>query len=473
MEAAFGPGSPIFAQTTERLTRIFAEAGHVPQVAARFREWENSQVQGSPDATSFIQQTYIQQTYLAILARLVARLFVTPKRPISNAEELLEVINVDYFTRRGIGNFGEGDLLSWLPLEGRWELGLDDLVLETVQGLADALAPHDFAEAPPGILDSLYRPTPPRWLAEYVVENELGLPGDSMLSMLDPACGTGTFLCAAIGAMFRAVAQRGGDPIDVLFEAPEKFRGMDPDPLAVTLARLNYLLAFGDQVQQEHPPFLLPVYLADADQIPKSQHLGPDSQVVTLSTTAGEFPLPLPFIENPLMLDWVLGRLTNYMDGAQLRMHAQPEELAAQEVLNAYFNYLTSSKPRTPVPDALTPQQADTLLETARMLVHLHIRGEGTLWLNMVQNLAAPAVFSHAEFDRISGQGSSALLETASASYLKSGGRAALLTSNADATPAVITGTVRSVILKVEGEPIPHGSSWADAKAGVRVVEEP
>ncbi len=38
MEAAFGPGSPIFIQTTERLSRIFAEAGHVPQVAARFRE---------------------------------------------------------------------------------------------------------------------------------------------------------------------------------------------------------------------------------------------------------------------------------------------------------------------------------------------------------------------------------------------------------------------------------------------------
>ena len=381
----------------------------------------------------------------------------------------MEVINVDYFNRRGISNYGEGDLFSWIPLEARWELGLEDLVLETLQGLADALTPHDFTEATPGILDSLYRPTPPRWLTEYLVEYELGLPGDAGFSMLDPTCCTGAFLCAAIGAMSRGIAQQGGDRIDLLFEAPEKFRGMDSDPLSVALARLNYLLALGDLVQQEHPPFLLPVYLADVDQVPKSR---PDNQITILSTTAGDFSLPSPFIENPLMLDWVLGRLTNYMDGAQLRLHVQSEDLAVQEVLNAYYNYLTAPKPRTPVPDPLTQQQADTLLQTARKLVHLHIRGEGTLWLNMVQNLSAPTVFSHVRFDRLGGQGSAASLEASSASYLRPGGQAAILTSSADTAPFAVTSPERTIKLYVEGGPIPHDSSWADAKSNVRVTEE-
>tara|TARA_B100001971_G_scaffold158385_1_gene148160 strand:+ start:1526 stop:2836 length:1311 start_codon:yes stop_codon:yes gene_type:complete len=435
-------------------------------VAVRFREWENLQGQESSGETSFILQTY-----LALLARLIARQFVAPRRAIANSKELFEVINVDYFSRRGIGNFGEGDIFSWLPLESRWELSLDDLVLETLRGLTDALASHDFTGATPGILDSLYRPTPPRWLAEYVVEEELGLPGDG-LSLLDPSCGTGTFLCAAIGAMTRTLAEQGGDPIDVLFMAPEKFKGMDRDPLSVTLARLNYLLAFGDLVQQEHPPFLLPMYLADADSIPKSGSTDPIDPGVTLSTTAGDFPLPGPFIENPLMLDWVPGRLTNYMDGAQLRLHVQSEDLAVQEVLNAYYNYLTAAKPRTPVPDALTPQQADTFLETARIVVQLHIRGEGTLWLNMVQNLAAPAIFSHARFGRLGGQGSATLLETSSASYLRPSGRAAMVTSGDEAASAVVTGFERTVRLDVEGGSISHGSSWSDAKSGVRLTEE-
>ncbi|MCH7737051.1 MAG: hypothetical protein IH872_06575 [Chloroflexi bacterium] len=479
-EDEFGSGSPVFAQTADRLSRIFDRAVHTPPVAARFGEWQRcwNSVHGHEAAGEYL---FVHHTYLALLARLIARRFVAPRRPVSGAEELLEVINADYFSRRGIGNFGEGDIFSWLPLEPRWELDLNDLVLETVQGLADALAPHDFTNASPGILDGLYRQTAPasltvpRWLAEYVVEDELGLADDPGLSMFDPACGTGTFLCAAIGTMKRSGAQRGGDPVDVLFDAPEKIRGLDRDPLAVALSRLNYLLALGGQLQQNHPPFLLPVYLADADKAPETQSKASDEPFLTLTTTAGDFPLPEPFISDPMMLDWVLGRLTNYMDGAQMRLHAQSEDVAVQEVLNAYYNYLTAGKPRTPVPDALTPKDADILLETARSLVHLHIRGEGTLWLHLVQNLAAPAIFSRLGFDRMAGHGGAAFFETTSRLYLRPEGRAAMVTSMADATSEsafVVTGPDRRVRLRIEGGPFSQDSSWADAKADVRVTEE-
>ncbi|MEE8465065.1 MAG: hypothetical protein V3S68_01215, partial [Dehalococcoidia bacterium] len=439
-------------------------AANVPPVASRFREWQLRQNQGPASASQFIHQTY-----LAMLARFVARRFVAPGRPIVGDEEFLEVINVDYFSRRGIGNFGEGDIFTWLPLAPRWELGLDDLLLETLRVLAEALAPFDFTNASPGILDALYRETVPRWLAEYVVGEELGLTEDPGLSVLDPACDTGTFLSAAIGAMKQSITQRGDDPMNVMFDAPRSFRGMDSDPLAVAFARLNYLLALGDLVQQEHPEFLLPVYLAGADGVP---NLSPGGQGITLSTSAGDFPLPEPFISDPLMLDWVLGRLTNYMDGAQMRLHSQTEEMAVQEVLNAYYNYLTAGKPRTPVPDALTPRDADVLLETARSLVHLHIRGEGTLWLHLVQNLAAPAVFANLGFDRLAGFSSEESLKVHSGLFLRPGGRAVAVTFWADEIAQVVSATGRSVKLQIVDGPIPQDISWADAKAMVQVTEE-
>jgi hypothetical protein len=244
---------------------------------------------------------------------------------------------------------------------------------------------------------------------------------------------------------------------------------MDNDPLGVALARFNYLLALGDMVQQEHPEFLLPVYLADANDVPKPSASG---QGVTLTTTVGNFPLPEPFVSDPLMLDWVLGRLTNYMDGAQMRLHAQPEEVAVQEVLNAYYNYLTAGKPRTPVPDALTPEEADILLETARTLVHLHIRGEGTLWLHLVQNLAAPAIFASLGFDRMAGSCSGETLEALSKQYLSPGGRTAAVTSWAEETAQLVSGTGRKVKLNLAGGPILHDSSWADAKTKVQIREQ-
>ena len=498
MEAAFGPGSPIRTQTTERLTRIFSQAENTPPVAARFREWRRSRENAQredPTVAASSESLFIQETYLALLARLIARRFVAPRRPVSGAEELLEIVNVDYFSRRGIGNYGEGDFFSWLPLEPRWQLGLEDLVLETIEDLAEALTPYDFTQALPGILDGLYHRTVhnapvapvPRWLAGYVVVEELGLADDPGLSLLDPACGTGPFMSAAIETLIRTMTERGSDPFDLLFEIPGRVRGMDRDPLAVALARLNYLLALGGLVQEEHPPFLLPVYLADATRVPASLPAGPDDFMISVSTPAGEFPLPSPVIEDPVMLDWLLGRLTNYMDGAQLRLHAQAEEVAVQEVMNAYYNYLTAAKPRTPVPDALTPAQADILLETARSLVTLHIRGEGSLWLHVVQNNAVPAVFSRRGSDRLAGSGDGEFFASCSSSYLSPQGRAAMIMSSdeaenqsagrrlvhlEDALPdaaLLVTGPDEQVRLEPAAGPVPPDISWAEAKSVVRI----
>ena len=492
MATAFGPGSAIFGMTTERLSRIYALANQTPPVAARFREWQrfwvNVHGQDPPQTSSRTgsnETLFIHQTYVALLSRLVARRFVAPRRAISGAEELLEIINCDYFSRRGIGNFGEGDLFSWLSLEPRWELGLEDQVLEIVQGLAEALAPYDFTQARPGILDGLtYGPASdtaqprPRWLAEYIVEEELGLANDPDLSLLDPACGTGTFLSAAVGTISRTMTERGSHPLDIIFGMPQLVQGMDRDPLSVALARLNYLLALGGLVQEDHPPILVPVYLADANQNPAQHPDLPNDGSVLVSTPVGDFPLPGPMVDNPMMLDWLLGRLTNYMDGAQLRLHVQSEDEAVQEVLNAYYNYLTSPKLRTPVPDALTPKEADILLETARSLVKLHLQGEGTLWLHMVQNNAASEAFSRRRFDRLITSGSVAFFEMCSSLYLRPQGQSAMVMTidEAEASSAkrrlvrledvlpgaalLVTGPERRARLEPVGGPIPNDMSW-------------
>ena len=138
IETAFGFDSLIFSLTTERLSSIFSQSAHTPPVAARFREWqrfgEKTLVQVPLDESLFIQQTYT-----ALLARFISRRFVDPGRPIGNDEELLEILNVDYFSRRGIGNFGEGDIFTWLPLDARWKLDLDRLVIETLRHLTKNL----------------------------------------------------------------------------------------------------------------------------------------------------------------------------------------------------------------------------------------------------------------------------------------------------------------------------------------------
>ncbi|HCL26120.1 MAG TPA: hypothetical protein DHW65_07240 [Dehalococcoidia bacterium] len=469
MAAAFGSGSATFAQANSQLEQVFSQAKNVPQVAGRLGQWRRAwdSVHGRPPADDTV---FVHQTYIALLARLVTRKFLSP-RPVRDDEELFEVINGDYFSRRGIGNHGEGDYFSWVCLEERWELGLEGQVISVLSELASAVEPYGFTKARPGILDGLYQQSDtearlvPHWLAGYVVEEGLGLAIDPDRSLMDPDCGTGTFLSSAVTTVFNAMALRGDHPIDILFRGPEAVRGMGRDPLGVSVAKLNYLLAMGELVQEDHPPFLVPVYLADAAQEPVTL---PDDQGMSVPTPVGQFPFPYPFVDNPLLPDWVLGRLTNYMGGAQLRLHIQSEEEAVQEVMNAYYNYLTAAKPRTPVPDALTPQQADVLLETARKLVYLHIRGEGTLWLHGVQNLAAPAILGRRGFDLMAGAASEEFFSKCGPLYLGAEGKTGLVAESGQVTLP----DGRRVRPESTGGTLPIDATWEQAKERVRITSD-
>lgn len=82
--------------------------------------------------------------------------------------------------------------------------------------------------------------TPP-WLAEHVLR-EAGYPDRPDASLLDPSCGSGAFLTAA----FRVIAGRSaGDGLAAVRRllAERTVRGIDCRPLAVLMARANYITA--------------------------------------------------------------------------------------------------------------------------------------------------------------------------------------------------------------------------------------
>ena len=152
-------------------------------------------------------------------------------------------------------------------------------------------------------------------------------------------------------------------------EIPHQFLAMTPDPLDASAAAVNFLFALGPLTQQPHPPILIPVYQADAARIPTPaapatpqppDTNAPPTYTITLPGIAAPPTITLPekVAADPLYLDWLLSRLPNYQRGAVLRLHAQPQPDAIQEVLNAWYNYLTSPKARTPIPQPLIPPRS-------------------------------------------------------------------------------------------------------------------
>lgn len=105
----------------------------------------------------------------------------------------------------------------------------------------------------------------PDWLAEKVlVETFGGELGDPSKRVLDPACGSGTFLVLIIGHVLQRVASGQLGRRRALELILRNVAGFDVHPLAVRTARTNYLCALGDLLADADGPVDVPVYEMDS-----------------------------------------------------------------------------------------------------------------------------------------------------------------------------------------------------------------
>ncbi|WP_218042151.1 Eco57I restriction-modification methylase domain-containing protein [Infirmifilum lucidum] len=228
----------------------------------------------------------------------------------------------------GITNFLEGDYFAWY-LEVLDEELADAvaLVLRTLENYEPA-TPHLEPEFTRDLFKRLYQNLipgdlrhhlgeyyTPDWLAELVLD-EVGLTDEKLEEMgrddplkplgirvLDPACGSGTFLIAYLKRL-RMYAEK-HFLLDVLAEyALKNVVGYDLNPLAVLTARANYLLAIGDLLAHVKGEHELPVYLADSIMVEARSTLV--GQVYVLRTAAGHFEIPVEVVEGNL-LNEILG----------------------------------------------------------------------------------------------------------------------------------------------------------------------
>ena len=416
--AALGPNSPTFRLLFPELLALFHRVSDMSEVDVRYRQWQRylSIVYGSEVGDAGL---FIRHTYLSLLARLIARFFLDPAVGLTGADDLRKTIDGEYFREQAIDNFIEDDFFTW-PLKHD---GIVQPALDLLRRLAHTLGVYDFGRAQQDLLKGLYEELvdpetrhdlgeyyTPDWLAEYMLDTELGLSGAPDQRVLDPACGSGTFLFTAIRLIRLGRSARGEEPFDILIHLLDQVMGMDVHPVAVTIARVNFLLALGDLVKGPHPPILLPVYLSNAILLPGStadrEPLGGYPEPVHTVET-GEpgvvFELPDSVVTNLEMLDWLFARLPNYFSGVDLHQRGQDPEGGIQRVLNAFHNYLVAPKPRTPIPDPLSAFAAEVMGRTARRLIQLYLEGKDHVWLFILKNIPAAVYLAQRKFDLVVG----------------------------------------------------------------------
>lgn len=261
----FGLESQAFRRVSGAFRDSWASALESLPFAECFRRWAQcmADVYGTAVASDDL---FVRQTYLATVAKLIARKRIGGSEHRPEADEIVEILDGTYFTREGIEGFCDRDFFSWIALPLLREMGET-----TVQLLWSLLEEYDLDQLSEDVLKSLYEqlvdPEPRHGLGEYYTPDWLAarmvrrlLDKNPAVSFLDPACGSGSFLYAVL----REKRSRLGDSAETLNHVIDSVSGIDINPLAVVVARTNYILALGGLVAHRPKPMAVPVHLADA-----------------------------------------------------------------------------------------------------------------------------------------------------------------------------------------------------------------
>jgi hypothetical protein len=265
IEESFGYQSPIFIQCFRDLTKSFRAVKASGEVQVSFEQWEKflSIAYGSFVAS---EQNFLIHTYLSVFAKLLAYAVVSNND--IDEEKLREAIEGSLFDQFNIANFVENDFYHWVASTESFPA-----LKESFRGITQELAAYDFQNVDEDVLKGVYQEMidldtrhalgeyyTPDWLCERVVAEFEFKPTDKIL---DPSCGSGSFLRAVIGRIRKL------RPRVKVEDLNAQIYGIDIHPLSVQIAKTTLLLAYGRAVVEAKKPVHLNVILANTLLLPK------------------------------------------------------------------------------------------------------------------------------------------------------------------------------------------------------------
>jgi hypothetical protein len=262
----FGDTSSVFINSIACLQACAADIKERSELQVAFDQWRRflSIAYGRFDDSPMM---FLVHTYLSVFAKFLAFSVIT-RQPIADDATVKAILNGEVFQTLNIERFVEDDFFHWVtaklylpklrPMfrEINWQLtqyDLADVREDILKGLYQELIDLDTRHA----LGEYYTPD---WLCERIVS---GLPLTARSSFLDPACGSGSFLRAAIARMRKEHPRLGAETL------AEQVVGIDIHPLSVLIAKTTLLLSLGTSVTSAKRPVTLHIYLANSLLVPR------------------------------------------------------------------------------------------------------------------------------------------------------------------------------------------------------------
>ena len=267
-----------------------------------------------------------------------------------------------------------------------------------LQTLARRAARFDWAEAPPDTAAVLYESVippeerrslgeyyTPAWLARTMVRELITDP--LRQRVLDPACGSGTFLAEAVSHFIAAGVEAKWESSEILNRLRGAVTGIDVHPVAVHLARSAWTLAARSAINAAgaagfNSSLSIPVYLGDALQLRFRTGDMFAEKEITIQTSDDEnteLVFPVSLVERAEDFDSLMSEIAEHIEGG-----TDPLEALDDNHIN-------------------DPAERGGMGEIIKTMLRLHRRGRDHIWAYYTRNMVRPVTLSRAKVDVVIG----------------------------------------------------------------------
>ena len=274
----FGPTAPSYERDIAALKVLYDQYADASTIRVKRQLWENLLTAALGEiarSSAQLDDLFVRHTYLsAVIGMVVQASFGGDIKRLAENDPADLLLGRDFRSKTGLQGVVESDFFAWPTEVGG---------LPLLRTLARRIARFDWQKAPNDVAAILYETVippderrqlgeyyTPDWLARAIVQEVVTEPLDQYV--LDPACGSGTFVAEAVNHFIEAANKTSLDPKEVLEWLRFSVAGIDVHPVAVHLARAAWVLAAQAAIKAAVEDgfaanITVPIYLGDALQL--------------------------------------------------------------------------------------------------------------------------------------------------------------------------------------------------------------
>ena len=407
----FGPSSPSYQRDIAALKTLYQENAELETIRVKRRLWYDllctalGEIAYSPEGMSDgsraalekigvgpeeMDDLFVRHTYLgAIIGMVVQASFGIDIRRLAATDPADLLQGRELYRATGLQRVLESDFFTWPN-----EVGGNPLL----QTLARRVARFDWADAPPDTAATLYETIippeerrqlgeyyTPTWLVRAMIRELVDAPLNQRV--LDPACGSGTFVAEAVVHFIAAAEAANWEPKEVLNRLREAVTGIDVHPVAVHLARAAWTLAARPAINAASAAgfdasLSIPVYLGDALQLRfRTGDMFAENQITiqTMDEENTELVFPISLVQRAENFDALMGDISTSIE------RGDDPALALDD------NEVNDTIERQIIGNTIAAMQ------------RLHDRGRNHIWVYYTRNMVRPVALSRSKVDVVIG----------------------------------------------------------------------